>query len=249
MKTVALLWLIILAIVVVPSHVSAGTSFPHDDARLVYAVTDMANSTLGSIAAVANDSYTFSTLGDSWNVTESLVGRIACDPSTATLSVKYGTLSDIFGQKGLPSISPNISLHVSYIIQNRMIVSTPIGPNVPAAYYATCTFQKDGRISIAGGTAALYAYVFKYYVFTFIDPMGVSQGTQVPVSIVTATICGTRAMQALGKSLTALVGTISGFAAATLYWDSSTGILLWEKSTSSLETEQMQLIQCSDLAS
>jgi hypothetical protein len=248
LKVLGLLAFMILGMAVVPSHVSARISFPHDGARLEYAITDMSNSSFGSIAAVANDSYTFSKLGDSWNVTEILVGRIACSPTAATLSVKYGTTSDIFGQKASVSSSPNIFIQASYIINDRIIVSTSIGPKAPASYYATCTFREGNKISIAGGTVALYASTFKYYVFTYIDPTGVTQGTSVPVSIVTATISGTQPIQALGKSRTALVGTISGFVSATMYWEISSGILLLEKSTSTLQTEQMQLIQNPDLA-
>jgi hypothetical protein len=63
-----------------------------------------------------------------------------------------------------------------------------------------------------------------------------------------ATISGTQTVQVLGKSWTALVGTIPGLISGTMYWESNSGILLLEKSTSGVQTEQMQLIQSLDLA-
>jgi len=125
-------------------------------------------------------------------------------------------------------------------------MSTPIGPNVPGIYFATCLLGGGNKISITGGTVALYTSL-RYYVFTYIQSTGLTPGCSMHVAITTATISGTQEIQALGEPRTALVGTISGFVSATMYWDSSTGILLLEKSASSLQTEQMQLIQSPDL--
>jgi hypothetical protein len=246
LKTIGLLVFLVLVVAIVPSHVSADISFPYEGAKLTYTIIDLANSSLGSIAAVANDSYTFSKLGDSWNVTERLVGKITCSPGTATLNVKYGTISDMMALKAAVSSSPNIVIQVSYITKDRLIVSTPIGPNVPAIYFATCNLGGGNKISIAGGTVALYTSL-RYYTFTYIQPTEVTPGCSIPVAITTATISGTQDIQALGNPRAALVGTISGFVFATMYWDSSSGILLLEKSASSLQTEQMQLIQSPDL--
>jgi len=236
----------------VPSHVFAGNSFPHDGATLTYSITTTDQTTSGSIVAIANDSYKFSALGDGWNVTETLTGKITCSPSSATLSVKYQTTSDIMGQNATATNNPNILIEVSYVVNDRMIESTPIGPNVPAAYMATCNFGENNGLpitaSIAGGTGAIDAAPFKYYVPVYIQPAGVAQGSSVPVSIMTATISGTQTVQALGKSWTAFVGTMSGFGGGTMYWESNSGILLSAKLSSPVQTDQWQLIESSDLA-
>jgi hypothetical protein len=252
LRVIGLLVFLVLAIAVMPSHVSAAISFPHDGAKLTYLVTEMGNSSFGSIAAVTNDTYFFSKLGDSWNVTEILVGKISCSPNTGTLTVKYGTLSDIMGLNATALRSPNIFIQVSYIIKDRMVLSTPIGTNVPASYEATCNFGGIKEVLTGGGTPAPYASAFKYYVFTYIQPEGVSKGSTIPVAIMQATISGTQTVQALGRSWTALVGTIPGLISGTIYWESNSGILLLEKSTTGMgagmQTEQMQLIESSDLA-
>ena len=247
LAAIAVVSLVIVA--ATPSQVFADSSFPHDGATLTYSVTTTGQGSPGSIVAVANDSYKFSKLGDGWNVTETLTGKITCSPSSATLSVKYQTTSDIMGQNATATNNPNILIQVSYVVKDRIVESTSIGPNVPAAYMATCNFGGNNVASIAGGTAALYAFGFKFYVFIYIQAAGVAQGSSVPVSIMAATISGTQNLQVLGKSRTALVGTMSGFISGTMYWDSSSGILLLEKSTSGMQTEQMQLTASPDLVS
>ena len=248
LKAVGLLVFLAIVLAIMPSHVSAGMSFPHDGAKLTYQIIEMDNSSFGSISAVTNDTYFFSKLGDSWNVTETLTGKIACSPSTGTLTIKYGTTSDIMGQNATALKSSNISIQVSYIVKDRMVLSTPIGPNVPASYEATCNFGGINQVFTSGGTPAVDASAFKYYVLTYIQPAGVSPGSSVPVSIMTATITGTQNVQVLGKSRTAFVGTISGLLSGIMYWDSSSGILLLAKSTIGDMTEQVQLVQSSDLA-
>lgn len=252
MKTIGLLVFLVLAIAIMPNCVFGGNSFPHDGATLTYAITTTDQTASGSIVAVANDSYKFSALGDGWNVTETLTGKITCSPSSGTLSVKYQTTSDIMGQNATATNNPNILIQVSYVVNDRMIESTAIGPNVPAAYMATCNFGENNGLpitaDIAGGTAAIDAAGFKYYVPVYIQTAGLAQGSSVPVSIMTATISGTQTVQALGKSWNALVGTMSGFDTGTMYWDSTSGILLSAKLTSIAQTDQMQLIESPDLA-
>jgi hypothetical protein len=239
---------LVLIVAVIPSQVFADKSFPHDGATLTYALTTTGQAAAGSILAFANDSYEFSTLGDGWNVTETFTGKITCSPSSATLSVKYQTTSDIMGQNAAASNNPNIRIQVSYVVKDRIVESTSIGPNVPADYIATCNFGGNNIASIAGGTAALYAFGFKFYVFIYIQPAGIGLGSTVPVSIMAATISGTQNLQVAGESRAALVGTLSGFATGNMYWDSTSGILLLAKLTSVTQTDQMQLVESPGLA-
>lgn len=248
MKTSGVSVFLVLIVAVMPSQAFAESSFPHDGATLTYAMTTTGHGSPGSIVAVANDSFRFSKSGDGWNVTETVVGKITCSSSSATLSVKYSTQSDFMGQNAAATNNPNILIQVSYVVEGRMVASTSIGPNVPAAYSATCNFGGNNEASISGGTPALYASAFKFYVFIYIQPAGVAQGSSVPVSIMAATISGTQTIQALGKSWTALVGTIPGLITGTMYWEKNSGILLLEKDTSGMQTDQMQLTKSPDLA-
>jgi hypothetical protein len=246
-KASSVLVFLVLALAAAPSQVSADITFPQNESTLTYATFMTAGTSQGNVTAVSTDSYSFQQIGNQWNVTETITGKITCFPPAAHLSVRFGTTSDFMGANSSVSTDPNILIKVSYMIQNRTIESTPIGPNVAAGYSAKCTLEGNDLASVflSQGTPALYASPFiRYYVLFYIQTAGVTVGSSVPVAILTSTITGIQNVTVLNTSRPALVGTVTGIISGMLYWDMHSGILLMEESkTGSTESERMLLIQ------
>jgi hypothetical protein len=242
MKASSLLVLVVLALglTIAPSRVSADVTFPQDGSALTYATLITAKSPQGNITAASIDSYSFQQISNRWNVTETITAQISCYPPAARLSVRFRTTSDFMGANSSVSTDPNILIKVSYMIQNRTIESTPIGPNVAAGYSAKCSLGGNDIASVGQETPALYASPFiRYYVFFYIQTTGVSKGSSVPVTIMTFTITGIQ--NVMNTSRPALVGTFTGLINGTLYWDRFSGILLLGESTSGVQSERMLL--------
>ncbi len=231
-----------LTLAIAPSRVSAETPFPQNGSTLTYSVFMTAKSSQGNITATSTDSYSFQQIGNEWNVTETVIGKISCHPPTADLSVRYRTISDIFGVNSSVSSDPNILIKVSYMVQNRTIVSTPIGPNVAAGYFAKCSLGGKDIASVGQATPALYVSPFiRYYVMFHIQTAGVGVGTLVPVGILPSTITAIESVAVMNTSRPALVGTITGIISGRIYWDQESGILLLEESTNGIQSERMLL--------
>ena len=158
------------------------------------------------------------------------------------MSVRFHTTSDIMGANSTVSSDPNIEIKVSYLIQDRIVKSTPIGPNVPVGYSAKCTLGGNDLGSVDQATEALYASSLRYYVLFYIQTIGITEGTLVPISLLTATISGTQNVTVLNTTRPALVGTLTGFISGSLYWDKDSGILLMSESTSSVQSDKISLI-------
>jgi hypothetical protein len=233
---------LILALAVAPSRVSADLAFPQSGSILTYSTITTAKTSQGSVTADSTDSYSFQQVGSQWNVTETITGKIVCSPSGAQVSVQFHTTSDIMGATVAVSTSPNIKIRVSYMMENRIVKSTLIGPNVPAGYSAKCTLGGVDLGSVGQDTGALYASSLRYYVLFYIQTAGVTKGSVVPVSLLTATISGTQNVTVLNTSRPALVGALTGLISGSLYWDRDSGILLLAESTSSVESERILLV-------
>ena len=240
-----LIFLIVCVLVAAPTQVSASETFPQNGSVLAYLTSVGARASQGNITATLTDSYSFLQMGDQWNVTEILSGKIACFPSTASLSVRFLTTSDVMGAKAIVSNDPNIDIRVSYVLRDRVVESTPIGPNVPIGFSAKCTAGGVDIGPISEATPALYASGFQYYVLFYIQPSGLGVGSSVPVAIMTSTISGTQTLVVFNTSRLALVGTVAGMMSGVLYWDRESGILLLEESTSNTQYESMTLISSS----
>jgi hypothetical protein len=241
MKISGALMLLVLALMATPSQVFAGITFPQNGSSLTYASFVTAKTAQGNITAASTDSYSFQQTGNQWNVTETITGKITCSPPAAQLSVRFLTTSDIMGANSIVSNDPNVVIKVSYVVQDRVVQSTPIGSNVPAGYSAKCTVGGSDVASISQATPALYASGFRYYVLFYVQPTGVAAGSSVPVAIMSSTISGVQNVTVLNTSRPALVGTITGIIGGTLYWDRDSGILLLEESTSSTQSDRMLL--------
>ena len=127
MKIRNALMLLVLALVATPTQVFAGIIFPQNGLSLTYASFVTAKTSQGNITAASTDSYSFQQTGNQWNVTERITGKITCFPQAAQLSVRFRTTSDIMGANSIVSNDPNIDLKVSYVVQDRVVESTPIG--------------------------------------------------------------------------------------------------------------------------
>jgi len=241
-KAISLFVFLVLVLAAASSQVSADVTFPQNGSTLTYAILTTAKTSQGNITAASTDSYSFQQIGNQWNVTETISGKITCSPPAAQLSVRFHTTSDIMGANSSVSSAPNIEIKVSYLIQDRMVKSTLIGPNVPAGYSAKCTLGGNDVGSVDQATGALYASSLRYYVLFYIQTIGVTEGTLVPVSLLTATISGTQNVAVSNTSRPALVGTLTGLISGSLYWDKDSGILLLAESTSGAESEKMLLI-------
>ena len=233
---------VVLALAAAPSQVSVDLSFPQNGATLSYAYVTTAKTPQGNITATSTDSYVLQQMGSQWNVTETITGKISCPSPAAQLSVRFHTISDIMGVNSTVSTVPNIEIRVSYVVQDRIVKSTPIGPNMPAGYSAKCTLGGIDLGSIDQDTEALYPGTLRYYVLFYIQTAGVTQESLVPVSLLTATISGTQNVTVLDTSRSALVGTLTGFISGSLYWDRDSGILLLMESTSPTQSDRMLLI-------
>jgi hypothetical protein len=243
-KASSVLVFLVLALAAAPSQVSADITFPQNESTLTYATFITAGTSQGNVTATSTDSYSFQQIGNQWNVTETITGKINCFPPGAQLSIRFRTTSDLMGANSTVSNDPNISIRVSYMMQDRVVESTPIGSNVPAGYFAKCTLEGNDLASVTQGTPALYAYAFRYYVLFYIQTAGVTVGSSVSVAILTSTITGIQNVTVLTTSRPALVGTVTGIISGMLYWDRYSGILLMEESkTGSTESERMLLIQ------
>lgn len=232
----------VLALAAAAGRVSADMAFPQNGSTLTYALLTTAKTSQGNITAASTDSFSFQQMGSQWNVTETITGKITCPSPAAQLSVRFHTISDIMGVNSTVSTDPNIEIRVSYVIQDRIVKSTPIGPNVPAGYSAKCTLGGIDLGSIDQDTEALFPGTLRYYVLFYIQTAGVTQGSLVPVSLLTATISGTQNVTVLNTSRPALVGTLTGFFSGSLYWDRDSGILLLMESTSPVQSDRMLLI-------
>jgi hypothetical protein len=217
-------------------------TFPQNGSTLTYATLTTAQTLQGNITATSTDSYNFQQIGTQWNVTEMITGKIICSPPAAQLSVRFRTTSDLMGTNSIVSNDPNIDIKVSYVVQDRVVESTPIGSNVPAGYSAKCTLGGNDVASISQATPALYASGFRYYVLFYIQTAGVNVGSSVPVAIMTSTISGIQNVTVLNTSRPALAGTLTGIISGRLYWDRNSGILLLEESNSGTQSERMSLI-------
>lgn len=240
--TGVLTFLVVCTLLVTTTQVSAIDTFRENGSALVYSTSISAKTSQENITAALTDSYSFLQIGDQWNVTETLTGKIICSPSTARLSVRFRTPSDIMGTNSTVSNDPNIGIKVSYVVQDRVVQSTPIGPNVPIGFSAKCTSSGVDIGPISQATPALYASSFRYYVLFYIEPSGLGVGSSVPVAIMTSTISGTQTLVVLNTPRLALVGTLTGVISGIMYWDRESGILLLEESTSSTQSESMMLI-------
>ena len=242
MKIRSALMLLVLALAAASNQVSADMAFPQNGSTLTYALLTTAKTSQGNITAASTDSYSLQQIGNQWNVTETITGKITCSPPAAQLSVRFHTTSDIMGANSAVSSDPNIEIKVSYLIQDRIVKSTPIGVNVPAGFSAKCTLGGNDLGSVGQDTGALYASSLRYYVLFYIQTIGVTEGTLVPVSLLTATISGTQNVAVLNTTRPALVGTLTGFISGSLYWDKDSGILLMSESTSSVQSDKISLI-------
>jgi len=240
-KTSSVLVFLVLALAAAPSQVSADITFPQNESTLTYATFITAGTSQGNVTAATTDSYNFQQIGNQWNVTETITGKISCFPPGAQLSVRFLTTSDLMGANSIVSNDPNIGIKVSYMVQDRVVESTPIASNVPAGYSAKCTLRGDDLASVSQATPPLYAYSFRYYVLFYIQTTGVTEGSSVHVAIMTLTISGIQNVTVLNTSRPALVGTVTGIISGMLYWDRYSGILLLEESTSSTQSERMLL--------
>jgi hypothetical protein len=236
---------VVLALAATASRVSADMAFPQSGATLTYAYLTTSKTSQGNITATSTDSYSFQQIGNQWNVTETLAGKITCSTSTAQLSVRFHKISDIMGANSSVSTDPNIDIRVSYVIQDRIVRSTPIGPNAPVGYSAKCTLGGNDFGVINVDTEAVLAGTLRYYVLFYIQTARVTQGSLVPVSLLTATISGTKNVTVLNTSRPALVGTLTGFISGSLYWDRDSGILLLAETTSAVQSDRMLLINSS----
>ncbi len=241
MKISSASMLLVLALVATPSQVFASMTFPQNGSSLTYASFVTSKTSQGNITAASTDSYSFQQTGSQWNVTERITGKITCSPQAAQLSVRFRTTSDIMGANSIVSNDPNIDIKVSYVVQDRVVESTPIGSNVPAGYSAECTVGGIDVAAVSQATPALYVSGFRYYVLLYIQTAGVAVGSSVPVAIMTSTISGIQNVIVLNTSRPAFVGTITGITSGSLYWDRDSGILLSEESTSSTQSERMLL--------
>jgi hypothetical protein len=239
--TKASIALLVLILVTMPSQATADTAFPQNGSTLTYSLLTTAKTSQGNITAASTDSYTLQQVGNQWNVTETLSGKITCSPSAAQLNVKFHTRSDIMGINSSVSTDPNIEIPVSYVIQDRLIISTPISPNAPVGFTAKCSLGGTDVGTINQDTGAVLAGSMPGYVWFYIETAGVTQGSAVPISTVTATISGMQNVTVMSTSRPALVGTISGFISGSFYWDRDTGILLLEETTG-LQSDRMQLV-------
>ena len=243
MRACRVLMFFVLALAASPSQVAAEVPFPQNGSTLTYAVFDSAATSQGNITVASVDSYSFQQIGNQWNVTETIKGKITCTPNTAQLSVRFRTTSDIMGTNSIVSNDPNINIMVSYVVQDRVVESTSIGSNTPAGYSAECTLAGSAIASLSQATPALYTSGFRYYVIFYIQASGLGVGSSVPVAIMTSTISGTQNVLVLNTSRFALVGTLAGMISGVLYWDRASGILLVEESTSGTQSERISLTQ------
>ena len=225
-----------------PRPAGPAIRLPQNGSALTYATLTTVKTSQGNITAASTDSYSFQQIGNQWNVTETISSKITCSPPAAQLSVRFRTTSDFMGANSAVSNDPNIKLKVSYMIQDRIIKSTPVGSNVPAGYSAKCTLGGNDLGSVGQVTGALYASTLRYYVLFYIQTTGVTEGTLVPISLLTVTISGTQNVAVLNTSRLALVGTLTGLTSGSVCWDKESGILLLEESTTGTESEKMLLI-------
>ena len=228
------------ALAATPSQVSADIIFPR--MALSYATLTTAKSSQGNITATSMDSYSFQQIGSQWNVAETIAGKITCSPSTAQLNVRFQTRSDIMGVNSSVSTDPNIEIPVSYVVQDRIIMSTPIGPNAPVGYTAKCTLGGTEVGTISEDTGAVLAGSLPSYVWFYIQTAGVTQGSVVHISIMTLTISRTQNVTVMNTSRPAFVGTITGFFGGTFYWDRDSGILLLAETTTGPQSDRMMLV-------
>jgi hypothetical protein len=244
-KTSILFVLLVLVVVAAPTQVSADLAFPQNGATLTYSLLSTAGTSQGNITATSTDSYSFQQIGNQWNVTEMITGKVTCFPSTAQLSVKFHTRSDIMGVNSSVSTNPNINIPVSYVIQDRIIMSSSIGPNAPVGFTAKCALGETDVGTIYQDTGAVLAGGLLTYVFFYIETAGLTKGSTVHISIMTVTISGTQNVTVMNIPRPAFVGTISGIFGGTFYWDRDSGILLLAESTANGQSDRMLLTNTS----